>query len=149
VHFFLAPPKNPPAGLETTFAFCSTGAAFFVAAPPPKMLNVPLPLAGVFSSSGTGTGAGGDPPNRLKVPLPLALSTFFAGGGVDFFGEEIEMVPGPRALFATEIVPAALAGCFTVFLLAPNEPNPPIPATAPLLDFFTGAFFGDGWLLSN
>ena len=62
---------------------------------------------------------------------------------MDFFCE-IEIVPGPLACFETEIVPAALTGCFTVFLGAPNEPNPPIPATPLVVAFLTGAFLTTG-----
>lgn len=146
---FLAPPKNPPAGLATALGCTGSGAgvAFFVAPPPPKMLNVPLPLAGVFlgsTGSGAGVGAGDDPPNKLNVPLPLAGVFLATGAGGVFFCDEIEIVPGPLACFVTEMVPAALAGCLTVFLGAPNEPNPPIPATPLGVAFLTGAFFATG-----
>ena len=46
---FFAPPKNPPDDLATALGFTGSGAGVAAfAAPPPKMLNVPLPRAGVF-----------------------------------------------------------------------------------------------------
>jgi hypothetical protein len=82
----------------------------------------------------------------LKVPLPLAgvLGAVAGAGEAVFLGEDSEIVPGPLACFVTEMVPEALAGGVVAFFGAPKEENPPIPAIAVGVDFFTGAFLSAG-----
>jgi hypothetical protein len=136
----LAPPPNRlKVGLffAVLGASTSTLGASFLGAPIPNENPPEAFLATGLAGSGVTTGLLGlAPPKRLKVGDFLAGAAGFSAG---FLGaDEMEMVPA-----LTGRVPCGLTGCaLTVFFGAENDPNPPIPATPPVLaGFLTGACF--------